>query len=70
MPLSLKRAADLSTEEATALHALNAAVYPPEIAETWPGRSIEWALRSGVLSIGTNLEKPFATSGSFFGKER
>jgi aminoglycoside 2'-N-acetyltransferase I len=42
MPLSLKPAADLSAEEATALHSLNAAVYPPEIAEIWPGRSIEW----------------------------
>lgn len=38
----LRRIADLTEEEQTAIHTLSLAVYPPEIAAAWPGRSIEW----------------------------
>jgi RimJ/RimL family protein N-acetyltransferase len=41
--IELRRVADLTSAERSALHALTAAVYPPEVAAAWPGRAIEWA---------------------------
>jgi GNAT superfamily N-acetyltransferase len=35
--------AELTESDRSALRALSLAVYPPEVAAAWPGRSIEWA---------------------------
>jgi GNAT superfamily N-acetyltransferase len=43
MRLELRRAADLTAEEKSALSALTLAVYPAETAAQWPGQAIEWA---------------------------
>src|SRR4051794_41718352 len=43
MSVELRRVADLTAAERSALQALSAAVYPPEVAAAWPGRAIEWA---------------------------
>jgi GNAT superfamily N-acetyltransferase len=39
----LRRVADLTAEEQSALRTLSLAVYPPETAASWQGRAIEWA---------------------------
>ncbi len=39
----LRQVADLTAEEQAELEQLSLAVYPPDSAATWPGRSIEWA---------------------------
>lgn len=43
MHIELRRVADLTSDEQVALRVLSEAVYPPEVAASWPGRSIEWA---------------------------
>ena len=43
MKCDLRRTSDLTTEDQAALRELSLAVYPPEIASAWPGRTIEWA---------------------------
>ena len=43
MRWKLRHVADLTEREQAALHTLSLAVYPPEVASTWPGRAIEWA---------------------------
>jgi RimJ/RimL family protein N-acetyltransferase len=41
--IELRRVADLTPAERSAVQGLSAAVYPPEVAAAWPGRAIEWA---------------------------
>jgi RimJ/RimL family protein N-acetyltransferase len=41
--IELRRVADLTPAEQSALQGLSAVVYPPEVAAAWPGRAIEWA---------------------------
>jgi GNAT superfamily N-acetyltransferase len=43
MRIDVRPVAELTAEEQAALRALSAAVYPPEVAASWPGRAIEWA---------------------------
>jgi hypothetical protein len=43
MRLDLKPVTELSDGERDALKALTAAVYPPEVLATSPGRSLQWA---------------------------
>ena len=43
MRWELRRVADLTEREQTALRKLSLAVYPPDVAAAWPGRAIEWA---------------------------
>ena len=43
MRWELRRVADLTAEEQSALRTLSLAVYPPEVSAAWPGRAIEWA---------------------------
>ena len=43
MRWELRRVADLTEREQTALRTLALAVYPPEVSASWPGRAIEWA---------------------------
>jgi GNAT superfamily N-acetyltransferase len=46
----LRRVADLTADEQTALRTLSLAVYPPEVSAAWPGRAIEWAAHQwGVI---------------------
>ncbi len=46
MRWELRQVADLTAGEQSALRALSAAVYPPEVAAVWPGRTIEWERHS------------------------
>jgi GNAT superfamily N-acetyltransferase len=39
----LRRVANLSSDEQSALRTLSLAMYPPETTSTWPGHAIEWA---------------------------
>jgi hypothetical protein len=39
----LRRVADLTADERSALTTLSLAVYPPEVSAAWPGRAVEWA---------------------------
>lgn len=43
MPIDLKITAALTDEERDALAAMQAAVYPPEVVATLPGRHVQWA---------------------------
>jgi GNAT superfamily N-acetyltransferase len=43
MRIDLKPAADLDDDERARLEALTAAVYPPEVVATSPGRHLKWA---------------------------
>jgi GNAT superfamily N-acetyltransferase len=56
MKSSVRSVAELTNEERAALHALNAAVYPPEVAAAWPGRSIEWAALQWSVIVWDELE--------------
>jgi aminoglycoside 2'-N-acetyltransferase I len=48
--LELKPVVDLSDDERTAMRALSAAVYPPAVVATNPGRHLKWAFPDyGVL---------------------
>lgn len=38
----LKKVTDLTAEAREALRSLSAAVYPPHVTASWPGRAIEW----------------------------
>jgi lactoylglutathione lyase len=50
MNFVVRRTADLTDDERTELAALSRAVYPPDAAETWPGRYLEWSAQEwGVL---------------------
>ena len=51
----LRRVADLTAGEQSALRTLSLAVYPPETAAAWPGRAIEWAPAQWSV-IGWNTE--------------
>jgi aminoglycoside 2'-N-acetyltransferase I len=53
MCLDLKPVADLSNEERDALKALTAAVYPPEVLATRPGRSLQWAPSAWSVLVWT-----------------
>jgi aminoglycoside 2'-N-acetyltransferase I len=55
MTLEIRRVADLTTDEQSALRTLSLAVYPPEDVATWPGRAIEWALAQWSV-IGWDAE--------------
>ncbi|HLA99639.1 MAG TPA: GNAT family N-acetyltransferase [Anaerolineales bacterium] len=41
--IKLTRISELSESDRTEVRALALAVYPPEVAATWPGRHLEWA---------------------------
>jgi hypothetical protein len=43
MDLVLRRMAEVTDAERAELNALGQAVYPPEVAEAWPGRHLEWS---------------------------
>jgi GNAT superfamily N-acetyltransferase len=43
MRIDVRPVAGLTAEEQAALRALSAAVYPPDVAASWPGRVFEWA---------------------------
>jgi aminoglycoside 2'-N-acetyltransferase I len=43
MRIEVRRADELSGEEKDALRDLSAAVYPADVAASWPGRFIEWS---------------------------
>lgn len=50
MRWELRRVADLTAHEQSALRTLALAVYPPEVSAAWPGRAIEWAAHQwGVI---------------------
>jgi GNAT superfamily N-acetyltransferase len=50
MRWELRRVADLTGDEQSALRTLSLAVYPPEVSAAWPGRAIEWAAHQwGVI---------------------
>jgi GNAT superfamily N-acetyltransferase len=53
MRLDLKAATDLSDEERDALKALTAAVYPPEVVATSPGRFLQWAPSTWSVLVWT-----------------
>jgi hypothetical protein len=42
MKWELRRVADLTENEQAAVRTLALAVYPPDVASAWPGRTIEW----------------------------
>jgi hypothetical protein len=48
MRLDLKPVTDLRAGERDALKVLTAAVYPPEVLTTRPGRFLQWAPSRGV----------------------
>jgi GNAT superfamily N-acetyltransferase len=53
MKWEIRGVADLTAGEQAALRTLALAVYPPEVAEAWPGRAIEWAQHQwGVIGWG------------------
>jgi GNAT superfamily N-acetyltransferase len=55
MRWELRRVADLTPDEQSALRSLALAVYPPETAAAWPGRGIEWAAHQwGVVGWGAD----------------
>jgi GNAT superfamily N-acetyltransferase len=43
MTITLYAVADLTAEDRAALRVLAEAVYPPDVAAAWPGRTLEWA---------------------------
>lgn len=50
MDVAVRSIAGLTDDERADLAALSRAVYPPEVAATWPGRHLEWAApESGVF---------------------
>ena len=52
--VSLDRIADLSEADRAALRTLSLAVYPPEVAATWPGRHLEWAIGEWCVRVWGN----------------
>jgi aminoglycoside 2'-N-acetyltransferase I len=55
MRWELRRVADLTAEEQSALRTLSLAVYPPEVAAAWPGRAIEWTPHQwSVIGFGAD----------------
>ena len=55
MRWELHQVADLRAGEQAALRTLALAVYPPEVAATWPGQAIEWAAREWAF-VGWDAE--------------
>jgi GNAT superfamily N-acetyltransferase len=55
MRWELRRVADLTAGEQTALRTLSLAVYPPEVSAEWPGRAIEWAAHQWAV-VGWSAE--------------
>lgn len=55
MRWELRRIADVKEPEQAGLRTLSLAVYPPEIASAWPGRTIEWAAHQWSV-IGWDAE--------------
>ncbi len=55
MRWEVRRVADLTESEQTALRTLALAVYPPEVSATWPGRAIEWAAHQSTV-VGWDAE--------------
>ena len=53
MHLDLKPVTELSDGERDALKALTAAVYPPEVLATRPGRSLQWAPSAWSVLVWT-----------------
>ena len=53
MRLELKPVTELSDAERDALQALTAAVYPPEVLATRPGRSLHWAPSQWSILVWT-----------------
>jgi aminoglycoside 2'-N-acetyltransferase I len=53
MRLDLKSVTDLSDGERNALKPLTAAVYPPEVLATAPGRSLQWAPSAWSVLVWT-----------------
>jgi aminoglycoside 2'-N-acetyltransferase I len=53
MRLDLKPVTELSDGERDALEALTAAVYPPEVRATSPGRSLQWAPSTWSVLVWT-----------------
>jgi GNAT superfamily N-acetyltransferase len=49
MRYELLKVADLTAGEQAAVRTLALAVYPPEVAEAWPGRAIEWAAQQWAV---------------------
>ena len=56
MKISLQPVEELTDSERAALQDLNAAVYPPEVAAVWPGRTIEWAARQWSVIVSDDVE--------------
>jgi GNAT superfamily N-acetyltransferase len=55
MRWELRRVADLTEREQTAIRTLALAVYPPEGSAAWPGRAIEWAAHQWAV-VGWDAE--------------
>jgi aminoglycoside 2'-N-acetyltransferase I len=56
MKSCVRSVAELTNDERAALRELSAAVYPPEVAAAWPGRSIEWAARQWSVIVWDDLK--------------
>jgi predicted acetyltransferase len=63
MRLELKPVTELSTAERDALKELTAAVYPPELLATNPGRFLEWASAQSSVLAWTEERKLVAHVG-------
>jgi len=55
MRWELRLVADLTAGEQAAVRTLALAVYPPEVAASWPGRAIEWAAHQWAV-VGWDAE--------------
>jgi RimJ/RimL family protein N-acetyltransferase len=55
MRWELRPVADLTAGEQAAVRTLALAVYPPEVAASWPGRAIEWAAHQ-LAVVGWDAE--------------
>jgi GNAT superfamily N-acetyltransferase len=63
MHLDLKAVTELSARERDALKALTAAVYPPEVLATSPGRSFQWAPAQWSVLVWTTEDRLIAHVG-------
>lgn len=62
--IEVRRADQLSAEERDALRALSAAVYPPEVAASWPGRFIEWSPHQWCILFRSNDGQMLSHAGA------
>jgi hypothetical protein len=53
MFMTLRRLADLADAERAELTTLSRAVYPPEVAESWLGRHMEWSAHEWCVLVRT-----------------